>query len=443
MGGVLRRRPPTILPAGALGLLLLLVSIGSVWASEPEWNVARVGGPRLAAGTVIAVVDTGVDATHPALAGRVVEQVDYVGDGRTGDPEGHGTHVAGIAAGADAGCGAIGVAPDARVRSYRVIGADGSGDSADLFEAIRDAADAGAAVINLSLGVEFTFRSTSNGSLREALDYAWSRGSVPVIAAGNEALLGGIFGSGYSDMKAMVVTATDNRDQSPSYATPVGSADWGIAAPGGDGSGTAGSDVKSAYPDLRCAFAAGTSQAAPHVAGAVAVLLANGYSQQGAVDRLLSTARDLGSESTFGAGLLDLTAALGSSPTTTALPPTTRPTTTSGPGPDGSTPTSGGGPSVSSSPPSTTEIGAPGPSAPAAAGETTTTGRHRPPSTPSTRAIEDPDQGASGELVVSDDDSGPPTAVVIGAIGVAIGVVAVSTLRLRRTRPPEFPQQLP
>ena len=291
----------------------VLATLASASAAGVLWNIGRVGGPDNASGVVIAVVDTGVDATHPAFGGRVLPQLDFTGHPQTGDPEGHGTHVAGTAAGGSIDCGdgpvSIGVAPDAAILPIRVLDADGSGAVSNVVKGIRAAADRGAAVINLSLGGDLSFLDGGGTDFRDAITYAWSKGSIPVLAAGNSGLLGGIFGSGYGDLDAVVVTATTNADVKAGYASSVGTAQWGIAAPGGDGSGTKETDVLSAYPDQRCALLAGTSMAAPHVSGALAVLRARGLSPQQAVDRVLRTATDVGAASVYGAGLLDLRAA--------------------------------------------------------------------------------------------------------------------------------------
>lgn len=303
-------------------LALLLGAVPSD-ASAPEWNIARIGAPGPAAGMVIAVVDTGVDGAHPAFAGRVLPTIDVIGGGN-GDPNGHGTHVAGTAAGADAGCGLIGVAPDARILPVKVLDAEGEGTVDAVVEGIRRAADAGATVINLSLGSDVVLRSVSGSGLEEAIRYAWSKGAITVLAAGNDGLVGGLFGSGYGDVPAVVVTATDHQDRVAPYATSIGSADWGIAAPGGDGSGDLGRDILSAFPQERCALHAGTSMAAPHVSGALAVLRSQGLAPQRAVEHLLATARDLGPEGhdgTYGHGIVDLgaaLAALGAAPPSTA-----------------------------------------------------------------------------------------------------------------------------
>lgn len=428
------RRPG---PAAAVALVATVVALCApllavaAGASEPEWNIDRIGAPASAAGTVIAVVDTGVDATHPVFAGRVQPAIDLVG-GSGGDPNGHGTHVAGTAAGADSGCGAIGVAPDASILPVRVLDEEGTGTADVVAEGIRRAADRGATVINLSLGADIVLRNVSGSALQDAIRYAWSKGSIPVLAAGNDGLLGGVFGSGYGDLPAVVVTATDHRDRAAPYATSIGSAAWGIAAPGGDGSGTDGRDILSAFPDRRCALHAGTSMAAPHASGALAALRAAGLGPQQAVDRLLGTARDIGSKDTYGHGLIDLRAALD-------LPPPT-PVTTAG-APAAPAPSAAPSPATSQRSPSTT------------AAPSTTRGRPAPPSDPASLTTSEPrdaeraegaspsttaptptDGGAAAPVVVRDaggDEAGLPAALVAVAVAAVAGSGAAAGIGAR------------
>ena len=317
----------------ALALLTAAAPAAIASAADPEWNVERVGAPASGGGVIVAVVDSGVDATHPTFGGRVLPTIDLV-DGRGGDPNGHGTHVAGTAGGGASGP-SIGVAPGIRILPVRVLEADGSGTLSTVSEGIRRAADAGASVINLSLGDDVVIRSITGSGLSDAIRYAWSKGAIPVLAAGNDGLVGGVFGSGYGDLPAVVVTATGPDDRLAGYATTVGSAQWGVAAPGGNGSGRPGEDVLSAKPGGGHRLLAGTSMAAPHAAGALAVLRSKGLNPQQAVDRLLATARPIGPRSTYGAGLIDLAAALRTpapTPVTPAPGPAAEPPSAASPG---------------------------------------------------------------------------------------------------------------
>ncbi len=332
---------------GVVGALVLgTASLAS--AAGSQWNIARVGAPASASGITIAIVDTGVDAGHTAFGGRVLPQWDCTGSGskcvqkNSGDQNSHGTHVAGTAAGAVLACGtagpsAIGVAPNAKILPIRVLDGDGSGSTTGVANGIDKAVALGADVINLSLGGDLQGLQGASSTLVDAINRAWDAGAIPVVAAGNGALFGLSFGSGYRDLDGLVVTATDNQNRAPGYADGVGGAKWGIAAPGGNGS-TFETSVLSALPGEKCGTKNGTSMATPHVAGAAAVLRSKGLNPSQTVDRLLATATDLGSkgaDSTYGFGLVNLAAATqglgGANPPAAAptptVPPTPAPTT--------------------------------------------------------------------------------------------------------------------
>ena len=424
------------------GVICALVA-SAAGAAGSLWNIARVGAPAPADGVLIAVVDTGVDADHPAFGGRVIGQRDFTGDGKQGDPYGHGTHVAGSAAGGTIDCGsgpdAMGVAPTARILSVRVLDDTGRGSTSDVADGIRFAADRGAAVINLSLGDDITIVDGGSQVLLDAIEYAWSKGSIPVLAAGNAYLVGGVFGSGYGDIPAIVVTATTRDDRKAGYATSVGSARWGIAAPGGDGSGTTEGDILSAFPGNRCKVSAGTSMAAPHVAGALAVLRAEGLSPQQAVDRVLRTARDIGPSSTYGAGLLDLAAARGApqppDPSTTPAP-TAAPTSSSTSGTREETPSGSVAPAPvppSSDAPEGGGGGGPSATAPPPSAETDPAGAdvtvpERADSAPAPFSETDQETAADLEVTVDEDEGGVP-APLVAAGGVALLAGWVLVLR--------------
>ncbi|MBL9121243.1 MAG: S8 family serine peptidase [Phycisphaerae bacterium] len=164
---------------------------GSQYESQYAWSVIGLSAAHdrtTGYGTVVAVLDTGIDASHPALAGRVLplgysvvgklpatvevaDSIDVDGDGNPAEMFGHGTFVAGLIAG---------VAPDAKLLAVRVLDDDGYGDLYRITKAMFWAIDQKVDVINMSLG------STYKGAgMEEAAIEAWSAGIAVVGAAGN------------------------------------------------------------------------------------------------------------------------------------------------------------------------------------------------------------------------------------------------------------------
>jgi subtilisin family serine protease len=295
---------------------------------DQQWNLAQIGAPEAwttstGAGVVIGIVDSGIDPSHPDLAGKIDAFADCLGgtcrEGPGRDSDGHGTAVAGIAAAKTGnGAGIAGVAPDARLVVARVLGPDGTGVTEDINRAIQWVVDKGARVVNLSLGEpDLVIVSRLGTPLRPGVEYAWSRGAIPVLASGNYEDLSATGSANYGDLHAVVVGATDKTGKVAGYSTSLGNAMWGLVAPGGNGDGP-GADVISPVPGARYRWAAGTSMAAPHVSGALALLLAQGLSPSAAVDRLLGSLDHSVSCGLGCRGRLDLKGAV-----TAAAPPTT------------------------------------------------------------------------------------------------------------------------
>ena len=132
-------------------------------------------------GVKVAILDSGIDRTHSNLDGVSIEEIDLLGTGTSS--RGHGTAIASIISGKDSGI--MGIAPSASLLSIRVLDGEGEGDSFTVAQGIVEAANRGAQVINLSLG-------GTGGStvLKNAVEYARSKGSFIVAAVGNE---GGVF----------------------------------------------------------------------------------------------------------------------------------------------------------------------------------------------------------------------------------------------------------
>lgn len=269
--------------------------------ADQQWDMAQIGVPAAwshttGTGVTIGIVDTGIDASHPDLAGKVVAQANCVNgpcrDGAAEDVDGHGTAVGGVAAAtAGNGTGIAGVAPDAHIVVAKALDDDGTGTTEDINRGIQWVVDHGAKVVNLSLGdPQFEVTSRIGTPLQPAIEYAWSRGAIPVLAAGNYEP--GVAESGsanYGNLDAVVVGATQKDGRVADYSTSLGNAKWGIVAPGGSGHGP-GEDVLTTFAGGHYDWAAGTSLATPHVTGALALLLAQGLTPSAAVQGLLAMA---------------------------------------------------------------------------------------------------------------------------------------------------------
>ena len=457
----LRALVAVALAASAWGVSAPPAAASNDPGSTDQWALKRVGAEAAwkagrGAGQVIAVIDSGVDLGHEDLAGKLVPGWDFVED--DDDPQdgyGHGTHVAGIAAAASGnGIGVAGVAPDAKIMPVRVLDGDGRGTLADVIDGIRWAVDHGATVINLSVGG--TGQAVLGPGFDDAVREAWDRGVVCVVAAGNDYVLS----SGFADEPALVVAATTATDGKPDYSSGVGRARWGLAAPGGAGRLVSSAedrleeDVLSTWFDPvtgpnQYATMAGTSMASPHVAGAVAILRGLGLPPAEAVDRLLTTATDIGpsgADATFGAGRLDLAKAVGGSATPTpAQAPDPTPAVTSPVGAGAAAAGTSEGtvaapPSTAEAPPGSSAPAAPGTSAPTGDGTSTsstaTTGAAGTASGTGAGADDGGDGTASGPLGddgTGDDDVPAGWALLAAALALAAGAAHAPALSRRRS----------
>ncbi|MET7966920.1 type VII secretion-associated serine protease mycosin [Micromonospora sp. NPDC005305] len=263
-------------------------------------------------GVIVAVVDSGVDASHPDLAGQVLSGVDLVSGGVDGpDPVGHGTTVAGLIAGRrDDDRGAVGLAPDAKILPVRVLDQENRYDDAGtVADGVRWAVDHGARVINLSLG-----GSDTSESLAAAIDYAFARNVVVVACTGNLATSKGRdVWYPAREPGVLAVTGLDGNDNL--WSGSITGHETVLSAPA--------TAINGARPGGYW-LVQGTSFAAPLVAATAALVRAR-YPQMSAADvvnRIITTARDLGPtgrDDRFGYGMVDPVAAL-----TADVPPVPR-----------------------------------------------------------------------------------------------------------------------
>jgi subtilisin family serine protease len=262
---------------------------------ESSWPVTRGGR------VVVAVIDSGVLGTHQDLAGSVLPGIDYIRDGRI-DPNGHGTHVAGIiAAHVNNGVGIAGAAPSVRILPVRVLDAGGGGVASNVAKGIIWAADHGARVINLSLG------GGEAPGVEQAIQYANSKRAVVVAAAGNFGDSGNAPKYPAAYPEAIAVAAVDSNLSHPAFSNTGSYVD--VAAPG-VGIVSAWGSSPTAY-----ASATGTSMATPYVSAEAAMIIAaHGSFSAAKVKQVLEgSARDLGPAGVdrwFGHGLINPHAAL-------------------------------------------------------------------------------------------------------------------------------------
>ncbi len=239
---------------------------GDVIKSTP-WSLQRILLDQLweqAKGedVTVAVIDTGVDKSNPQLTSAVAGGDTYVDGPATKDIEGHGTRVAGIIAARPLkGTGFVGIAPKAKILSYRYTGGqEKQGDSGTMSAAIRDAVAKGADVINISSD---TANKKDNGPLRRAVAEAVGQGALIIAAAGNDGADGSTdetYPAAYDGVLA--VAASDRNDERAVFSQSGDFVD--VAAPG--------VGMVSTVPDKGQCTADGTSFAAPYVAGVAALL---------------------------------------------------------------------------------------------------------------------------------------------------------------------------
>ncbi|RKT10816.1 subtilase family protein [Streptomyces sp. 1114.5] len=349
---------------GAWNLAMLGAGAARAGDASPTPNGAPAGGvpgPETLRGVLVAVLDSGVDDTHPDLRAAVdpkasVSCADGRPDARTGawrpDPgvgeSGHGTHVAGIVGAARDGRGVTGVAPGVRIAAVRLLGPLGQYYAENIVCGLLWAADHGAKAVNNSYFADpwkyncpgDRDQATLIAAVDRAARYARSKGAVVVASAGNDGqdlsaartderspndrasgpprtrYLGTECVRLPGELPGVVTVTAVNRDGHPSAYTNYGRGRVSLAAPGGDPDGGAQNAIVSDWPGGQYAALAGTSMAAAHVTGAVAIAAAlhPGLGSDGLAALLADSATAgcppgpyaCGDRQYFGAGLLAL-----------------------------------------------------------------------------------------------------------------------------------------
>ncbi len=263
--------------------------VSFIWADLPVHTCLDVSVPKIeapavwhegftGAGVKLAIVDTGIDPTHPDFSGRIVARKNFVGGGDN-DENGHGTHVAGIAAGTGQKSGGKyrGVAPDASLYIAKVLDANGGGTMSGVMSGVEWAVQQGAQVINLSLGSDGTCDGTD--ALSTLCDTAVrDHGVVLCAAAGNAGPGASTVGSPGCARLVTTIGASTDGDAVASFSSRGPTGDGrvkpdlvfpGVGIVAAQAAGTQlGSVVEPGYISLN-----GTSMATPHASGSACLLL--------------------------------------------------------------------------------------------------------------------------------------------------------------------------
>jgi subtilisin family serine protease len=310
---------------------------GDQWAltgSAASINAPAAWCASTGSGILVADVDTGANFNHEDLAGKLQAGAAFLGgtapdkDHPTGtgqaavqDDNGHGSMTTGImVADTGNGRGIAAVAPDARALIVKVLDANGSGYESDVADGIEWAVDHGANVVNLSIGPGSIAGTgiappgtPATSLIPGAIKYAAQHGVAVAVAAGNSGISAADYISLSQGMQAVTVGALGPADTVASYSNYG----YGVSvyAPGGDAPSANAASLQNMVVSAGTpgrqdyVYSEGTSFAAPHVAGALALLMSTGKSASQAMSAVVNTA----ATSSDGFPQLDAAAALGRS----------------------------------------------------------------------------------------------------------------------------------
>lgn len=316
---VVLKCPKTVVIPGA--------TMERVFKTQDFFSVEQVNAATLhqqdikGSGVRVAVLDTGIDGTHPEVAGRIVAQASFVTGSTSADGNGHGTHVAGIIAGAgsaihqdDNGANRIlGISPQVDLVIGKVCNDSGWCAEGDILAGIEWAVGQNAKVINLSLGGGAFMSNCDSDPLAAKANWAANQGTLVVAAAGNGAdTTAGVSTPGCAS-KAVAVGALDRTNVRASWSGNGPALD--VMAPGLGILSSLPCAVSSTCPEAGYGWWSGTSMASPHVAGVAALIRSANPSLTADETRsvLTASAYDLGGagrDDSYGFGRADAAAAV-------------------------------------------------------------------------------------------------------------------------------------
>lgn len=281
-------------------------TVRNAFSSDENWSLEAIhaapSGMAVSRRPVlVAVLDTGIDASHEELVGRIAKHMCFVEDCEVTDRLGHGTFIAGIIAADDSNdVGITGLAPESLLLNVKVADDKGMCRQSDLVEGIIWAVDNGAMVVNISIEL-----SEYTSPLEEAVEYAWNNGALVIAAAGNEGNTIPVYPAAFDN--CVSVTGID---KDMDIAPLANHGDWvDVAAPG--------FMIYGVLPGDAYGYQHGTSFATAYVSGLAARLFplasdsnGNGKVNDEVLEAILAGCREVPAEGA-GCGLIDVSASQG------------------------------------------------------------------------------------------------------------------------------------